>query len=396
MFSISQASFQTVADRRSAKLHKDTAPIMYRVATACLTVALLLPLPLAAAGRPDTGTTAVEERRGETDELVVYSYDSLPGTLRRAIAEHFEEEYGVTVDVQRLGDTGGVYTQLFLERDDPQADAVIGLDSTFLPRLRRDRLLERYEPTELHLVRDELLVDSDFLAVPYDFGYITLNYDSEELSDPPEGWQDLLDPRFDGSIVMLNPGTSSPGRNFLLFTIAEFGDGTNRVPGRLATQTGGRPEGAPADYLEFWDRLLPNVLTVTGGWSDGYGLYTQGEAPIVVSYETSPAYHRHYEETDRYRAILPDGGAYLQVEIAGIVRGARNRLNAERLIDYILSEEFQELIALSQIMYPVHPAVELPDAFLAGPPVERTVTLDNDLIAEHFSEWLEAWEDVMR
>jgi thiamine transport system substrate-binding protein len=359
-------------------------------------VFLILGQGLSAAGRKEATFDPVQDRRGETDELVIYSYDSLPGTLRRAIAAHFEENYGVSVDLQRLGDTGGVYTQLFLERDDPAADVVIGLDSTFLPRLRRDNLLEPYEPGDLQLVRDELLVDEDFLAVPYDFGYITLNYDGEMLPSPPVGWMDLLDPRLESSIIMLNPGTSSPGRNFLLFTIAEFGDGTDRLPGRLATQPGGAPDGTPGDFLEFWRRLRPNILTVTGGWSDGYGLYTQGEAPMVVSYETSPAYHRHFEETERYDSILPEGGAYLQVEIAGIVRGARNRLNAERLIDYILSREFQELIALSQIMYPVHPDVELPEAFLSGPTVDRVVSLDNDLIAERFSAWLEAWEDVMR
>ena len=351
---------------------------------------------LAASGRQESSFAPVETRRVETDSLVVYGYDSLPGTLRRAISAHFEEKYRVTVDLQRLGDTGAVYTQLFLERDNPKADVVIGLDSTFLPRLRSDRLLEPYQPPRISLIREELMVDREYLAVPFDFGYITLNYDSEELSMPPATWTDLLDPALRDSIIMLNPGTSSPGRNFLLFTIAEFGDGTDHVPGRLATLPGGRPADAPRDYLDFWQRLRPNVLTVTGGWSDGYGLYTQGEAPIVVSYETSPAYHRHYEETDRYGVILPEGGAYLQVEIAGIVRGAKNRLNAERLIDYILSREFQELIALSQIMYPVHPEVTLPEAFLSGPPVERAVTLDNDLIAEHFSDWLEAWEDVMR
>ncbi|TVR66722.1 MAG: thiamine ABC transporter substrate-binding protein [Spirochaetaceae bacterium] len=352
--------------------------------------------PASAAGREESTFAPIEERRGETDSLVIYGYDSLPGTLRRAIVAHFEEEYGVTVDLQRLGDTGAVYTQLFLERDDPGADVVIGLDSTFLPRLRADRILEPYEPSEISLAREELLVDPQFLAVPFDFGYITLNYDREELASPPGTWNDLLDPSLENSIIMLNPGTSSPGRNFLLFTIAEFGDGTDRLPGRMATLPGGRPADAPRDYLEFWRRLRPNVLTVTGGWSDGYGLYTQGEAPIVVSYETSPAFHRHYEETDRYGAILPDGGAYLQIEIAGIVRGAENRLNAERLIDYILSREFQELIALSQIMYPVHPDVELPEAFKSGPTVERALMLDNDLIAENFSRWLEAWEDVMR
>lgn len=372
---------------------------MKRISTFFLGAVLALattfsPGLLHASGSPERGAPAaepsIEDRREHTDELVIYTYDSLPGTLRRAIAAHFEEEYGVTVDMQRLGDTGAVYTQLFLERNNPRADAVIGLDTTFLPRLRRDNLLEPYRPENLQVVRRELLTDtdSDNLVVPFDFGYITLNYDSQALAEPPRTWADLLDPALANSIIMLNPGTSSPGRNFLLLTLAVFGDGTPELPGTMRHMA--------ADYLEFWRALRPNILTVTGGWSDGYGLYTQGEAPMVVSYETSPAFHRHFEETDRYGAILLEGGAYLQVEVAGIVRGARNRRNAERLMNFLVSRDFQELIALSQIMYPIHPEVELPEAFRAGPSVEEAISIDSALIEERFSRWLEAWEDVMR
>lgn len=341
-----------------------------------------------AAGMAERSASAVEDRRGETDGLVIYTYDSLPGTLRRAIAGYFEEAYGVTVDLQRLGDTGAVYTQLFLERNNPQADAVIGLDTTFLPRLRQDNILEPHGVTDIPVRREELLDTGDGLVVPFDFGYITLNVDTDGLSNPPTTWEDLLRPDLADSIIMLNPGTSSPGRNFLLLTLAVFGDGTPELPSTM-------PHVA-ADYLEFWRALRPNILTVTGGWSDGYGLYTQGEAPIVVSYETSPAFHRHFEETDRYAALVLEGGAYLQVEVAGIVRGARNRLNAERLMSYLVSQDFQELIALSQIMYPIHRDVTLPPAFEAGPVVEAAITVDSDLIEERFAQWLEAWEDVMR
>ncbi|AFG38637.1 thiamine ABC transporter substrate-binding protein [Spirochaeta africana] len=317
----------------------------------------------------------IEARRGETDQVVIYGYDSLPGTLRRAIVEHMEREYGVEVDLQRIGDTGAVFTQLYLERSNPQADVVIGLDESYLPRLRAENMLEPYEPADLQLVRDELLVDPEYYAVPFDFGYITLNADMENLERVPESWEDLLSEDFRNSFIMLNPGTSSPGRNFLLYTIAVFGED---------------------DWLDFWQQLQPNILTVTSGWSDGYGLYTQGEAPLVVSYETSPAFHRHFEETDRYQAVLFDDAAYLQVEVAGIVHNARNRLNAERVMDFLVSQEFQELIPLNQIMYPIHPGVELPEAFTAGASVENAVSLDPQLVGDNFSTWLMAWEDVLR
>jgi len=173
----------------------------------------------------------------------------------------------------------------------------------------------------------------------------------------------------------MNPATSSPGRNFLLFTIAVFGE-----------------EG----YLEFWRKLKPNILTVAPGWSEGYGLYTQGEAPIVLSYDTSPAYHRQFENETRYENLILDDSAYAQVEVAGIVRGAPNLANARRLMDFLVSPELQSLIPLNQVMYPIHPGVELPEAFKAVKRAGHLVSLDEQKVAERLDTWLEQWEAVMR
>lgn len=342
---------------------------------AAVALALFVPAAAFGAGVEETEFSSPEERREETDELLIYTYDSLPSTLEEVTVEHFDSEYGVDVTFERFGDAGEVYTQAFLEREDPEADVILGLDSTNIPRAKEEGVLEPYEPQHLQVVDEELIVDESFHAVPYDWGYITLNVDTEMVDSVPETWDDLLDEEYRDSIIMLNPGTSSPGRNFMLFTIAEFGED---------------------EYLDFWEELEPNILTVAGGWSDGYGLYTEGEAPMVVSYELSPAYHREFEDTDRYEAVLFDGGGYLQVEVAGITRGATNRLNAERFIDFMTSEPFQKEIPLSQFMYPIHPEVELPDSFDSIERIERSVSLPPETVAQNFEDWLAEWEEVMR
>ena len=311
----------------------------------------------------------------ETDSLVVYTYDAFPRALRDALTTHFAEEFGVTVDLQRLADTGALFNQLYLERENPRADVVIGLDATYLSRVYELGLTVPYRPDAADEVNADLIVDDQFRVVPFDYGGISLNYDSAALPDPPGSWDELTDERFRSSIVMLNPATSSPGRNFLLLTVAVFGD-----------------DG----FEQFWRQLRPNVLTVTGGWTDGYGLYVQGEAPMVVSYDTSPAYHIEYEDTDRYRPLIFDDEVYLQIEVAGVVNRARNELNARRAIEFILSREFQELIPLNQFMFPVRDDVELPAAFTAYPRAASPVVLPPDVVAENFEDWLARWEAIMR
>lgn len=344
-------------------------------------IALLLSgLPLAALSA--AGQKADEESAGAnagkseaSDELVVYTYDVFPDAMQKAVVTHFEESYGVTVEFQRFADTGGLFNQVYLERNDPRADVAIGLDTTYLGRIYENELFVPYRPEQLQLARDFLEVDPEYRAVPFDYGHITLNYNSEELDNPPQSWEELTEERFRDSVVMLNPGTSSPGRNFLLLSIAELG--TER-------------------YLDFWRRMKPNILTVTDGWSEGYALYTQGEAPIVVSYETSPPYHIEFEDETKYRNLFVNGKAYAQVEVAGVINGAENRANAERFMDFIVSKEFQKLIPLNQFMYPIHPGVELPDAFQQIETAEEVVLMEESKVAKNYEQWLSDWEAVMR
>ena len=315
------------------------------------------------------------EKSARPGSLTIYSYDAFPDVLETSIRGYFAGDKDLEIDFFRFEDTGGLFNQVYLERDKPKADVVIGLDNTYLSRIFDENIFQSYKPHDLSLVNPGLLIDDEYRVIPFDYGSITLNYDSELLDSPPRRWEDLLDPSLKNKIILMNPATSSPGRNFLLFTIVEFGE---------------------ANYLDFWRKLKPNILTVTAGWSEGYGLYTQGEAPIVLSYDTSPAYHLHYESTERYKNIFFEGKAYAQIEVAGITNGASNKLDAERCIDFIVSKEFQDLIPLTQIMYPVRADAELPDAFVQSGSAEIIVNMNEQDVADRLDTWLREWEAVMR
>ena len=312
---------------------------------------------------------------GASTQLVVYTYDAFGEAIQKAIEAKFRSAYGVEVSFARFEDTGGLYNRLFLERDKPQADVAIGLDNTYLARAYSDGLFQPYRPAGLEVVDAKLLVDPQYRLVPFDYGGVCLNVDTKALPNPPTSWEGLLDPSLRRKIILMSPATSSPGRNFLLLTIAVFGE-----------------DG----YLDFWRKLKPNILTVAPGWSEGYGLYTQGEAPIVLSYDTSPAYHIQFENERRYQTLILGDAAYAQVEVAGIVKGARNLENARRLMDFLVSPEVQNLIPLNQLMYPVSPKADLPAAFREVKRANELKSLDEQTVARSFDRWLRDWESVMR
>ena len=247
--------------------------------------------------------------------LTVYTYASFPPILIEQIVDHFQAEYGVQVEFRSFSDTGPLLNQLAQEKKNPQGDVVIGLDNNYLPKALELGILAPYRPQAADRIRPDLIFDPEFHLTPFDYGYVVFNYDSERLTRIPTSHRDLLDPEYKGKIVVENPLTSSPGQVFLLTTIALFGE-----------------DG----YLDFWRALKPNLLTITPGWDEAYGIFTSGEVPLVVSYGASPVYHLIAEGTERYKALVLDGGAYAQIEGVGIVKGTPHLQNAQRLVDYVV------------------------------------------------------------
>ena len=91
--------------------------------------------------------------------------------------------------------------------------------------------------------------------------------------------------------------------------------------------------------------MKDNALTVADGWSSAYGLFTEGEAPIVLSYTTSPVYHVMNDNTTRYQALIFPEGHEATIEGIGIIKGTDKRAEAEAFIDFILTDGYGLFIA---------------------------------------------------
>ena len=114
-------------------------------------------------------------------------------------------------------------------------------------------------------------------------------------------------------LVIQDPRTSSIGLSFLLWTQALF-------PGKA--------------FDEIWKGLSRQVLTVAPSWTGAYGLFLKKEAEFVVSYTTSPAYHREKEKQDFIKAIPFPEGHYRQVEGAAIVKHSKKQKNTKSVKYY--------------------------------------------------------------
>jgi thiamine transport system substrate-binding protein len=313
----------------------------------------------------------------EDTELTIYTYDSFvsewgPGPV---VIPLFEELYGVTVHVVSLGSSGDVLSRAILERDDPKADILLGVNDLQMYTAFEHGLLQAYEPEESGMIAPDLVMDDQWRITPFDYGHMALIYDSDVVPDPPSSFEDLLDPQWEGKLIVEDPRTSSPGLSFLLWTVAAYGDG----------------------FAQYWEGLDSTILTIAPSWSTAYyGMFLEGEAPMVISYSTSPAYHLAFEGTDRYRGIIFEEGGFLQIEGAGVVNGAPHKELAEKFIDFMISEAFQQELALTQFMMPVNPSVELPDSYSIVETTDDILPLDRASLGESIDGWLLEWEEAIR
>ena len=312
---------------------------------------------------------------GQAD-LTLYTYDSFnsewgPGPV---VFKRFEEECKCKIKVVAPGDSGSMLNRAILEKNNPRADLVLGINNSELDKSFQYGIWEPYRSPKMDRVPKMLQIDPEHRVTPFDYGYIAFVYDSERIQEPPQSLEDLTAPRFRNRIVIENPKTSSPGLSMLHWTISVYGE---------------------ENYLDYWKRLKPNLLTITDGWSAAYGMFTKGEVPMVLSYVTSPAYHLEYEKTERYRAAEFPNGHYRQVEFAGILKGSKNPERAREFIDFMLSEGFQDAIPLTNWMFPVIQYQPLPDSFRVAPQPKTVAELAPSRVRDQNSRWLKDWSRSM-
>jgi len=301
--------------------------------------------------------------------LTVYTYDSFvtewgPGPVVEAA---FEETCDCDLRFEGAGDGAALLSRLQLEGPRTEADIVLGLDTNLTAAARETGLFAKHGISpDLDLPVD--WTDDHFL--PFDWGYFAF---VGNAGDPaPDSLRELA--ASDLSIVIQDPRSSTPGLGLLMWIKTAYGEEAGTL----------------------WQDLSDNILTVTPGWSEAYGLFLEGESDAVLSYTTSPAYHLIAEEDESKVAWAFAEGHYMQVEVAGKVAGTDVPDLADRFLAFMLAEEFQSAIPTTNWMYPaVVPEGGLPDGFETLIEPARALLLSPEEAAAKRDAALEEWRAAL-
>jgi thiamine transport system substrate-binding protein len=240
-------------------------------------------------------------------------------------------------DVQYVA--GDVLPRLLLEGERTKADVVIGLNTDVTKKARETGLFLPHGQDTSDLTLPIEWTDEVFL--PFNWGHTAFIYNTEKMSDAPTSFEGFLADE-DTKVVLQDPRSSISGLALMLWIKAVYGD----------------------DSQEAFNKLARKTLTVTKGWSESYGMFTDGEADMVLSYTTSPAYHIIAEGDETKRAAIFNEGHYFMTELAAQVKGSDQPELAQSFMDFVLSETFQTMIPTANWSFPAKlDASKLPDGF---------------------------------
>ncbi len=306
--------------------------------------------------------------------LTVYTYDSFVSDWGMApqIKPAFETQCGCTINFVGLEDAVALLQRVKLEGTQSNADLVLGLDLNLVDEAKKSGLFAPHKVNTSHLSLPITWQDDTF--VPFDYGYFAFVYDTEALPNPPTSLAALVDADPSLKIIIQDPRSSTPGLGLMLWMKAVYGD-----------QAGAA-----------WEKLSSKILTTTKGWTEAYfNLFLAGEAPMVLSYNTSPAYHMAIDKTDRYQAALFEEGHYLQVEVAAKLKHSNNQALADEFLNFMVSEGFQQHVPLTNVMYPVNPSANIDAAYGRLITPNKVLKLSDHDVNSQRKAWVKEWLQAM-
>ena len=305
-------------------------------------------------------------------ELKIYSI--IHDEETKILCEEFTKKTGIPVSYIRAT-TGEIINKVIAEKNNPQADVLLGGASNYHIQADKENALEVYESQ----------VSKDFpsyaispnktwtgfcilaLGIGVNEERFTKKFPNKEY---PKTWDDLLDSDFDNEIVMTNPMASSTAYLFV----------QNQLQ-RLSWDEGW-------NYLESLSQLVGQF---PDSGSAPPKLIGTGEYSVGIAYLHALA--KYKSQGFDIKVIAPPRTVG-DVDCVAVLKNAKNMEEAKLFVDFILSKEAQEIMSAIDFTTPTNP--------LANPPKEAIKITDTDLIdydsnlaAKQKEEVLEKWSQIV-
>ncbi len=258
----------------------------------------------------------------------------------------FTEATGIVIN-RIEGNADELIARMEAEGANSPADVLLTVDTSRLERAKQAGVLQPVESATLEARIPAYLQDDDNQWFGFSQRARILFYDRNEVTDPPQTYADLADPKYAG-LICIRSGTNVYSQTMLAALIEHMGEEAAK-------------EWAAGVVANF-------ARAPQGGDTDQLRGIVSGECDIAMSntYYFARALRTPVDglsdSLDMIGWVFPDQngiGAHMNLSGGGVAAHAPNRENAVLFLEYLASDQAQQYFSAGNDEYPAVPGVGL-------------------------------------
>jgi iron(III) transport system substrate-binding protein len=247
-------------------------------------------------------------------------YTAGPAGLAKDIAKSFTNKTSINVDVYQAT-SGDVLARLEAERAKPRADVVVLASWGEGLSVRQRGLVEPYVSAEAKKLRPHWS-DGGLAAQGGAALALIVNSNEVKKEQQPQSWFDLTAPSWKNSLTMPDPTLSGSAAEFLAVFVQIHGD----------------------KAWKLFEDLARNGLLVPGPNNAALNPVLTGAKKATLSGVDYISYGQ-IAKGEKLAIYYPKEGTVVALRPVFVQQGASHRNEARKLVDFMLSEEGQKLVA---------------------------------------------------
>ena len=308
----------------------------------------------------------------EEKKLLVYCPQSRT-ELADVIADMAKEQLGL--DIEWLKADGGTCRDKILEeKNNPQADVVMGLAQLMIEPLVNADCLTPFTPTWASELSDRF-IGTDGYYTMYWQTPILIVYNPEFVKDDmiPTSWEDLADEKY-AEKFRFGKLTSQTTNVYVSALLSKYSDENGNISD------------------EGWN-IVENIYANKGEiGSIDYNEFVSGKYPIGLDWFPNPEVMSETYGFD-YEIVVPQDGNPMVSESIALVKGSKNEELAKEFINWLGEPEVMKTICEAYGAIPAQPSViALVNETLANRaklfPAESIQAVDWGLVGTYYQEWM--------
>ena len=344
-------------------------------------LSLAMVLSLAACGSKDSDKSGAvsgsqsSSADGKRTDLKLTIYSAVFDDETQGICERFQEETGIQTSNVVLGG-GEILARVQAEKDNPTASVWFGGPADPFITAKEQGLLLQYESPNAADI-DAKYKDADNYWTGIYIGYVGFVSNNDRLAElgieeAPDSWEDLLDSRLKGEIMMASPAASSTGYVILASVL----------------QLMGEDEGF--DYMQ---KLDETVLQYTERGSGCIASVISGEVAVGVCFCHDAIKNQLEGYQDLLTVTVPSEGTGYETGAMAILADGPDQEAAKIFYDWALTADCQNMFKdYGALQFLTAPGAEAPEAAAAIADA-KTISYDTawagETKADNTAKWAE-------